>query len=263
MVEKIVHYVWVGNKKSLMMLAALKNWKKMLPDDWTIMEWNETNIPFNVPFVKYWYDKKNFSFVSDYVRLFALSKYGGVYMDTDMFLKKEFPLEWLTHDMSIARTTINRYGMAFILTQRNNKIINKLMEIYELPLFMKKNNHRWMFNSILLTEVLHRVYGTRNRRDGCMIGNIYVIKHDEAGGVDFHNGRNVVTHMFGGSWKSGCDHNVAPGKYYYDEENLYKNHFFIKIKFSILALFLHYKYVSLLWKNKKLRCKVKELKELL
>lgn len=55
------------------------------------MEWNETNFDINsIPYVKEAYDKNKFAFVSDVVRLYALQVYGGVYLDTDMEIKRDF-----------------------------------------------------------------------------------------------------------------------------------------------------------------------------
>ena len=36
------------------------------------------------PYVKEAYENKKFAFVTDYVRLWAIYHYGGIYMDTDV-----------------------------------------------------------------------------------------------------------------------------------------------------------------------------------
>ena len=59
--------------------------------DWEIILWNENN--FNIDsilFTQKAYELKKYAFVSDYVRVWALNKFGGVYLDTDVELKKPF-----------------------------------------------------------------------------------------------------------------------------------------------------------------------------
>lgn len=60
--------------------------------DWTYMEWSETNYDIKEApiYVQQAYSVKKYAFVSDYVRLCALSQYGGVYLDTDVEVLKPF-----------------------------------------------------------------------------------------------------------------------------------------------------------------------------
>ena len=67
---------------------CLKSWRKYLPD-YELKLWNEES--FDVTsnrYTKEAYDAKKYAFVTDYVRLFALYNYGGIYMDTDVEILK-------------------------------------------------------------------------------------------------------------------------------------------------------------------------------
>lgn len=87
---KIIHYCWFGDKEySNIQNICFESWKKHLLD-YEFVLWNETNSDMNHPFVKFAYEKKKFAFVADYVRLKAVYDYGGIYLDTDMFLMKNF-----------------------------------------------------------------------------------------------------------------------------------------------------------------------------
>jgi len=91
MIPKIIHYCWFG--KGLMpksQIACIKSWKKFMPD-YEIIRWDESNFDVNMcPFSKWTYGQKIFSPVSDVCRYYALRKYGGVYMDTDVEVYKRF-----------------------------------------------------------------------------------------------------------------------------------------------------------------------------
>lgn len=54
--------------------------------DWEIYCWNEDNfsIKDSPDYVKEAYSASKYAFVSDYIRLWALEQYGGVYFDTDV-----------------------------------------------------------------------------------------------------------------------------------------------------------------------------------
>lgn len=85
MIPKIIHYCWFGGKP-LPELAqkCIASWKRYLPD-YEMRLWNESTFDLDiVPYVREAYDARKFAFVTDFVRLWALEKFGGVYMDTDV-----------------------------------------------------------------------------------------------------------------------------------------------------------------------------------
>ena len=97
-IPKVIHYCWFGgNSKPKLAEKCIKSWKKYCPD-WKIVEWNEENFDLHdVPlYVRQAMEAGRWAFVTDYVRLRALTEQGGVYMDTDVELVK--PLDpYLKH----------------------------------------------------------------------------------------------------------------------------------------------------------------------
>lgn len=92
MIPKILHYVWLGGKP-LTPLAedCLASWKAAMPE-WEIKRWDETNFDIAAApaYVRQAYEARKYAFVSDYVRLWALEQYGGVYVDTDVKVLKSY-----------------------------------------------------------------------------------------------------------------------------------------------------------------------------
>ncbi len=70
---------------------CIATWHKCMPD-WEYMLWNEDNydIASAPAYVQEAYEARKFAFVSDYVRLWALEQYGGLYMDVDFEVYKPF-----------------------------------------------------------------------------------------------------------------------------------------------------------------------------
>ena len=70
---------------------CVASWKQYMPD-WEYMRWDETNFDIaSAPlYVQQAYEARKFAFVSDYVRLWALEKYGGLYMDVDFEVYRPF-----------------------------------------------------------------------------------------------------------------------------------------------------------------------------
>ena len=90
MIPKKIHYCLFGGKPlPEAMKRNIESWKKFCPG-YEIICWDEKNYDINnsIPFVKQAYACKKFAFVSDYVRLEALYREGGIYMDTDIELVK-------------------------------------------------------------------------------------------------------------------------------------------------------------------------------
>jgi hypothetical protein len=89
MIPKIIHYCWFG-KGALPPLATrcINSWKMHLPD-YELKLWNEECFDINtVPYVKEAYQARKYAFVTDYVRLYAIYNFGGIYMDTDVEILK-------------------------------------------------------------------------------------------------------------------------------------------------------------------------------
>lgn len=93
MIPKIIHYVWLGSNVIPENLRTyMDSWCQMMPT-WDVRGWTEANIPtevLNVPYVQQALEARKYAFASDYIRLWALEQFGGVYLDTDVEVIRSF-----------------------------------------------------------------------------------------------------------------------------------------------------------------------------
>ena len=139
-IPKIIHYCWFGGKdKPEVIKKYINSWKEKLRD-YEIKEWNESNfdISSNI-FVKQAYESGKYAFVSDYVRVYALYNYGGIYMDTDVEVKQPFSDEILGNDSFWGFEEKNYIATSTIGTKKGNKLIKRFLDSYDGKEFIKED----------------------------------------------------------------------------------------------------------------------------
>lgn len=130
-VPKIIHYAWFGGaSKPKYLLDNIKSWEKYMPD-YEIKEWNEKNWNVNKnAFSCYFAEKKLWGFVSDPLRLDVLNEFGGIYLDTDVYITQSLkPFEELPLFLSMHFS--NAIGTALIGSEKANPVIADLVDYYD------------------------------------------------------------------------------------------------------------------------------------
>ena len=154
MIPKVIHYCWFGRgEKSKLIKKCMESWKKYCPD-YEIVEWNEDNfdISSNI-FVKQAYEAKKWAFVSDYVRLFVLYNYGGVYLDTDVEIVKPIDM-FLKHEAFSGFENPESVPTGIIASEKGQTIIKLWFDWYKNREFIVNGKMLHEPNVKFMTETL-------------------------------------------------------------------------------------------------------------
>ncbi len=131
-IPKIIHYVWLGKgEKSNTINDCIESWKRFCPD-YQIIEWNEDKIKdINSQFLTEAIQHKYWAFASDYLRVYALYNYGGLYFDTDLEITA--PLDrFLFHNFFCSFEIGGNYPSTALLgAKKRDNLILDLLNHYE------------------------------------------------------------------------------------------------------------------------------------
>lgn len=158
-IPKIIHYCWFGKKeKPSVVKKCIETWRNIL-SDYQIIEWNENSFDINFnEFVREAYENGKFAFVSDYVRVYSLYNYGGIYLDTDVEVYKPFSKEILKNDSFWGFEEKNYIATSTIGAKKGNSLIKTFLESYDNKRFIKKNGEfDTLTNVAIVTDIIKKL----------------------------------------------------------------------------------------------------------
>jgi hypothetical protein len=91
MIPKTIHYCWLsGDPFPETIAKCMATWKTQLPD-YEFILWDTKRFDLESSlWVKQAFETKKYAFAADYIRLYAVYHFGGIYMDTDVEVVKPF-----------------------------------------------------------------------------------------------------------------------------------------------------------------------------
>ncbi|WP_061205134.1 glycosyltransferase family 32 protein [Lactobacillus crispatus] len=158
MIPKIIHFIWLGNNEIDKNSQICINSAKRLLPDYQINIWTENNINIEEiresnKFFDECLKKKLWAFASDYLRLYILAKYGGIYLDTDVEVIKKFD-DLLGNKCFMGleeETNGDTYiGTGVIGAEPNSVVIDKILGFYDEQIW----NVEYYNNPIIFKNVL-------------------------------------------------------------------------------------------------------------
>lgn len=206
MIPKIIHYCWFGGKEIPEQLKKyMASWKKYCPD-YELKLWNEENFDINSnQYVREAYENKKYAFVTDYVRLFALYNYGGIYMDTDVEILK--PLDGFVQNKAFFGFESKDYiQTALIGSEPSHPIIKEFLDYYSNRHFINNSGECDTTTNVKIITKILKQHDLKLNNEIQNICDAVFYPSDYFCPIDWKTKKKNVTkntyaiHWFEGSW---------------------------------------------------------------
>lgn len=196
MIPKIIHYCWLsGDTIPEDLQNCMKSWKDKLPD-YKFILWDLNRFDLNSSrWVKEAFSAKKYAFAADYIRLYALYNYGGIYMDMDVEVLKSFD-DILDRKYLLAYEDKNRIEAGIMGSEPHSEWTQKSLEYYKNRSFYKKNG---TIDNRPLPMILNEII-SNNFPDMKIMGtDVFTTKSLETGIINVTENSYTI-HHFAGSW---------------------------------------------------------------
>lgn len=199
MIPKIIHYCWLSdNPVPEKIQIYMDSWKRILPD-YEIIKWDFTRFDKSSSvWVSEAFDNKKYAFACDYIRLYALYNYGGIYLDMDIEVLKSFD-SLLNQEYMIAkeRPDKNWIEAGCLGTEKGSQFIYDCLQYYTDKHFISENG---VLEDTPLPRIMDRVYKEHGYSFPLYDWHTFTNKSYETGEVLTTN-NSFTIHHFAGSWK--------------------------------------------------------------
>lgn len=211
MIPKIIHLCWLsGDEYPETIRKCIETWHKHLPD-YEIWLWDKKRFDVNSTlWTKQAFENKKYAFAADYIRLYALYNYGGIYLDSDVWVYKSFD-ELLELPYFVGQCYNRCFEAAVIGTEKGMPWIKHLLNYYTERAFVKDDGsfdmktlpvifHEQLVGSykfIRLNRIVHYQYDDK-------VINVFT--------QDFFNSRNSIgvrktkksycAHCYAATWRT-------------------------------------------------------------
>jgi len=213
MIPKIIHYCWLsGEKYPDLVLECMNCWKQILPDyEFCLWDGKRFDIDSSV-WVKEAVACGMYAFASDYIRLYALFNYGGIYLDCDVEVIKRFDDLLALPYFICKENSRQEIEAAVIGAEKGCEWIGVCLKYYTDKHFEKRiNNHSKIVLPYIITQALRPYYRFRDVDSIINFGTdnsvIYRFPADYFSPKSYVTKRIVLTgntycvHHFAGTWQ--------------------------------------------------------------
>ena len=207
-IPKTIHYCWFGRgPKPELAKKCIESWKKYCPD-YEIIEWNEDNFDIrSMTFTEEAYRSKKYAFVTDYVRLYVMYTYGGIYMDTDVEVIKN--LDDVLHYQAFSGfESVDRVPTGIMAFEKGMPLLQELIDYYDNRHFLNHDGEMDMTTNVeIITNILSShgllLNGQFQIVDGFALFPPDYFCPKDLQTLDVNITKNTYTiHHFNGSWQT-------------------------------------------------------------
>ncbi len=193
-----LHYVWFGGgPMSDEMKEALDGWGRLMPD-YEVIRWDETNVDIDGhPYLQRMHREGKYAFASDYARLLILEEHGGIYLDTDICMKKS--IARFTKEQCFWSFEFDHFiSTAVIGSRPGHPFVKLLLDEYD-------HLDEPVINNVLVTRAFIREFPEfrLNNKDQVLGGDIRIFPKEYLVIPSFGKDHNFSVHLANNHWKPG------------------------------------------------------------
>jgi len=139
MIPKVIHYCWLsGDPYPKVIERCMATWKVHLPDyEFVLWDTHRFNLEQSL-WVKQAYETRKYAFAADYIRLYALYNYGGIYLDSDVEVFKSFN-DLLDLPYFVGEDMVHCFEAAVLGAEKETPWIKKVLNRFENRAFIMDN----------------------------------------------------------------------------------------------------------------------------
>jgi len=202
MIPKIIHYCWLSKDPIPENLQKyMETWKEKL-QGYEFLLWNFERFDINSSlWVKQAFEAKKYATACDYIRLYAVYNYGGIYLDMDIEVIKSFD-ELLDNEYMIAyedNKSKNVEAGCFGAI-KGTQFIKSCLEYFKDREF----NEETIVNGYSLPKIMKEVYSKESLDISFYSQDYFTAKSFRTGKITMTDNTHSV-HHFAGSWLSDAD----------------------------------------------------------
>lgn len=139
MFTNLIHYCWLGEKKlPLLSERCLESWDYYCPG-YKIVLWDNRSInDIRSKYLEKAIKDKMWAFATDYLRVYALYHYGGIYLDVDMEVIRRLDIlqekEFEGYSLVFCEESEGIISAGFMAAEPNHFFLKKVLDYYESTL---------------------------------------------------------------------------------------------------------------------------------
>lgn len=139
MIPKIIHICWLSGDPYPPLIENCINSMRTILSDYEIKVWTKENFDINsVQWVKESFETKKYAFAADYIRFWSLYNFGGIYLDSDVEVIKNFD-EFLNNVSFTCFEYLNFPEAAVVGAEKGCEWIKGCLDWYQGKSFINKD----------------------------------------------------------------------------------------------------------------------------
>lgn len=227
-IPKIIHCCWLsGDPYPELVRKCMESWHNFLPD-YEIVVWDSEKIK---EISSTWMDsaiqEKKWAFAADYIRIYALYNYGGIYLDCDVEVLKSFD-DLLNQKFFVGRESARRVVEAAVIgSESKQDWLENTLDFYE-----NKSFDASKINSpeVAIPFILQKILKERNLTNYISSSEFFSPLNNLTGKLSITSNTYCI-HHFNGAWFTNYQ------KKYFEIRKTYSKKYGAFIGFVIASMF--------------------------